>query len=526
MTVPAPVEREFLTRLDHIAPHGLGLSVDVYSPDLGSLLGMLRQRQVFPDYLEVFRASPQALATVKAQAGGCPLPCHGEGLWLTEAGACENPLFHIEVRETARHLSVLGSAWLTHECATKVIAGYPYGTYVPPLYTSEGAAVVAENALAVQTFFDRACRLPSGSTPLLLLEMPPLTYFVAGTVSIPTFFRMVTDVVPCGLVLDVGHVWTVYRYSGAWRRMELGQFLREFLDEFPLHRVVQLHVAGLDIHESERARHAIRPLAIRPSDGADGADGELPSNQAWLDGGQDGSGSPVLPALVDAHGAPIPPFLFEMLDQILADPRLTNLRGVALEVDTKPIPLIAREFAYFQERYGGVCSRMRSASRSSLNPQEQWGASASDWSRFSRQEVASAYERYARVLAGQAEPDSVEWTGPTACGEELDRYRFVYLPHEILSWGGDVRAMFPRSCKQLDEKGISLAAFVSFWLSGPRPIEGPYDFFLVKIVRFVEFVSQVAPDLIEIACEEAEELRLAYDRANEVPVPAGGGKSL
>lgn len=512
MMVHEPVEREFLTRLDHIPSHGLGLSVDVYSPDLGSLLGMLRQRQVFPDYLEVFRASLQALATVKAQAGNCPLPCHGEGLWLTEAGACENPLFRKEVRETARHLSVLGSAWLTHECATKFIAGYPYGTYVPPLYTREGAAVVAENALAVQAILDRECRLVSGGTPLLLLEMPPLTYFVAGTISIPTFFRTVTDAVPCGLVLDVGHVWTVFRYSGAWRAMELRQFLGEFLDEFPLHRVVQIHVAGLDIHESDREWHPVRL--------SDGADGGRSSLQRWPTGGWDVNESSGLPALVDAHGAPISPFLFEMLDQILADPRLTNLRGLALEVDTKPIPLITQEFAYFKERYAGACLRMRSANRSALKRQERGWALASDGLRFSREEVVSAYERYARVLAGQAQPDSAEWMEPAACREELDRYRCVYLPYEILFWGGNVRAMFPRSCKQLDEKGMSLEAFVSFWLSHPRPVEGPYDFFLVKIARFVEFVSQVAPDVIKIAQEEAGELRRAYDHANEVPMPA------
>ncbi|MFN3680489.1 MAG: DUF692 family multinuclear iron-containing protein [Nitrospira sp.] len=501
MVVHEPVEREFLTRLDHIAPHGLGLSVDVYSPDLGSLLGMLRQRQVFPDYLEVFRASPQALATVKAHAGGCPLPYHGEGLWLTEAGACEAPLFRQEVRETARHLSILGSAWLTHECATKFIAGYSFGTYVPPLYTREGAAVVAENALAVQAIVDHDCCLASGGAPLLLLEMPPLTYFVAGTIPIPTFFRMITDTVPCGLVLDVGHVWTVFRYSGAWRTMDLHQFVGEFIEAFPLHRVVQIHVAGLDIHESERERHTVRL-----------SDGTI--------GGQDGNDYSPLPALVDTHGAPIPSFLFEILDQILADPRLTNLRGLALEVDTKPIPLITQEFAAFKERYAGVCSRMWPANRSSLKGQKKEGAIADNRLCCSHEAVASAYEQYARVLAGQAEPDGADWTGSTAYHEELDRYRLVYLPYEILSWGGDVRAMFPRSCKRLDERGLSLEAFVSFWLSHPRPIDGPYDFFLVKIVKFVEFVSQVAPDLIEMTHEEAKELRLAYDHANAVPAPA------
>lgn len=38
------VEQAFLRRLELIQVHGLGLSVDVYSPDLPGLLGALRRR--------------------------------------------------------------------------------------------------------------------------------------------------------------------------------------------------------------------------------------------------------------------------------------------------------------------------------------------------------------------------------------------------------------------------------------------------------------------------------------------------
>ncbi|MCS6896544.1 MAG: hypothetical protein NZM29_01100, partial [Nitrospira sp.] len=210
-----PIEREYLSRLHHVPTHGLGLSVDVYSPDIFSLLGGLRGRQAFPDYLEIFRATPESLAALEREARGCLLSYHGEGLWLVQPGACEDLEFERELIEIAKHLSILDSAWLTHECATKCIAGYSYGTYVPPLYTEDGAAVVAENVATAQAMLDRRCRRAEGGSPLLLLEMPPLTYFVAGTLRIPRFFRLVTEAVPCGLVLDVGHLWTVFRYSGA-----------------------------------------------------------------------------------------------------------------------------------------------------------------------------------------------------------------------------------------------------------------------------------------------------------------------
>ncbi len=156
-----------------------------------------------------------------------------------------------------------------------------------------------------------------GTAPLFLLELPPLTYFAAGTIPIPHFFRLVTALVPCGLVLDIGHLWTVYRYTAACRRLTLERFVKEFLDEFPLERVVEIHVAGLACHES-----------IGESERGEG-----------------------LPEWIDAHAAPIPSILFTMLEQVLAHPNLVSLRAVALEVDTKPIEMIVEEYAEAVRRF-------------------------------------------------------------------------------------------------------------------------------------------------------------------------------
>lgn len=495
METPDLVERSFLRRLEHVPLHGLGLSLDVYSPDIFTLLGALRQRQVFPDYMEIFRAAPAALAAVRNRMGEGLTPYHGEGLWLTQPGIRENPMFLKEMDEIARHLSVLDSAWLTHECAAKSIAGYSYGTYLPPLYTEAGAAVVAENAMAAQAVLDRHDGFVNGRSPLLLLELPPLTYFVAGTLPIPTFFRLIAQAAPCGLVLDVGHLWTVFRYTGAWRTASLERFVDGFLEEFPLHRVVQIHVAGLDLHVADESVPGVcrrREQTDRP------------------------------PSWIDAHGAPIPPLLFEMLDRILGNPRLTNLRGLALEVDTKAVPLIVKEFSEFQERYARVFSQGRRLKKALVSDEETQTTQKQCTSVAVRSALESAYERYARVVSGQAEPGGPEWTQPTACIDELDLYRSAYLPYEILFWGGEVRAMFPESCRRLDEKGVPLSTFVSFWFERPRTMEGSYDFFLVKISMFVEFVRQAAPELIDVAEREADELRRAYDLANE-PSPQAVG---
>ena len=491
MASSGPYHREFTRRLGTIPVHGLGLSVDVHAPDLASLRRSLQERQVPPAYFEVFRTTPTALASTKKAAGDGLLTYHGEGLWVTQPEMADSSAFAQEISEAAEQLIILQSAWLNHECATKYLAGYHYGTYLPPLYTPLTAKVVADNTRLVQQLLDERCRLANGSTPLVLLEMPPLTYFVAGTMSIPMFFRIVSEQASCGLVLDVGHLWTVFRYSGAYRALPLARFVEEFLSEFPMERVVEIHVAGLALHESQRA------LASQRRAGRD---------------------DEALPPWVDAHAAPIPTVLFEMLDQMLCHPRLTSLRGLALEVDTKPIELIVDEFAGFSRRYGPLFHRLISAEQVA---QDFEGSSLPEGLKGlpSTQSLEEAYDHYARVLAGKIEPVGLEWSHETAGIQELDLYRSVYLPYEILHWGGKVEDMFVESCRRLRERGLSLDRFVAFWFREPRPLSGTYDFFLLKVERFVEFVHDVAPELEGVAEREAEELRRAYHFANEPGVP-------
>ncbi len=491
MASSGPYHREFIRRLGTIPVHGLGLSVDVHAPDLASLRRSLQERQVPLAYLEVFRTTSMALASTRKEAGDGLLTYHGEGLWVTQPEMADSTAFRQEISEAAEQLIILQSAWLNHECATKYLAGYHYGTYLPPLYTPLSANVVADNTRLIQRLLDQQCRLANGSTPLVLLEMPPLTYFVAGTMSIPRFFQVVSEQAPCGLVLDVGHLWTVFRYSGAHRTMSLTRFIGAFLNEFPMDRVVEIHVAGLAVHESDRA------LASRLV-------GDLSDD--------------ALPAWVDAHSAPIPTVLFEMLDQILCHPQLTSLKGLALEVDTKPVDLIVDEFAEFSRRYGALFHRLGN-NEPVVTDCEALALSEELMLTPSTHTLKEAYYRYARVVAGAMEPAGLEWNQDTANIQELDLYRSVYLPYEILHWGGKVEDMFVESCRRLRERDVSLDGFVAFWFREPRTLVGTYDFFLLKVERFVEFVHEVAPELHSIAEREAEDLCRAYHFANEPGVP-------
>ncbi len=487
MTVRGWFHQEFLRRLEAIPRHGLGLSVDIHAPILASLRGALQERHLQLSYLEVFRTTSMALKNMKKDLGDELLAYHGEGLWVTQPEVTETKAFQATLRETVEQLHILQSPWLNHECATKVLAGQYFGTYLPPLYTRSSAEIVRENIREIQSLLDQQCELESGSTPLVLLEMPPLTYFVAGTLSVPSFYRIVSEQSSCGLVLDVGHLWTVFRYSRTSRIQSLVQFVSAFLDEFPMERVVEIHVAGLATHVSTEPRCSI------PSDHI--------NNDA-------------LPAWVDAHEARIPSVLFGMLDQILNHPRLTGLKGLALEVDTKPVGLIVEEFAEFSRRYATAFNRIPTTDQSAFTI-EAGSFHEEQSSTRTGQDLSDANDQYVRVITGKAEPVGPEWKQPWSYGEELGRYRDGYLPHEILHWGGELEDMFVESCRRIKERGVSLDGFVTFWFREPQPLSEAYDFFLLKVERFVEFVREVAPELQSTADREARELRLAYRSVNE-----------
>jgi uncharacterized protein len=478
-----PVDQEFTRRATVIPRVGLGLSVDVYSPDLFELMRRLDEEECQPGYLEIFRATVTALQRVRTHFPTVPLAYHGEGLWVTQPDFSIQTFIDGEINEVANQLGILRSPWLNHECATKQMAGYSFGTYLPPLYTPESARVVAGNIAMVQERIDRACRPEQELGPMFLLEMAPLTYFMAGTMSVAQFFRLVTELVSCGLVLDIGHLWTVYRYTAARRQGSLEQFIERFLDEFPLERVIEIHVAGLDRHES---------LSRRPGDDV---------HREWI----------------DAHAAPIQAVSWTMLERVLAHPRLVNLRGVALEVDTKPIEHIIEEFCEARKRFGSMIHQAI-AGRSTVPapvPQQPelmvMREAASDVDRLRLQEE---YVRYAQIASGQQAPTGPEWQGVVEDPAGLDCYVHDYVPHEILHWGGDVMEMFPDTCRALHQAGVALDGFVTWWFQVARPIDRPYDFFLLKIDRVLAFVAERAPAFVPVAEREAETLRLAYAEAN------------
>jgi sugar phosphate isomerase/epimerase len=502
--------KEFAARAARIPVHGVGLSVDVFSPDLLELHQALEAAGSPPDYLEIFKSPTRELARVRAALPEVPLAYHAEGLWLVDPAMRSATPWRQAVDTIARHADALGTGWATLECAGKQFGGYSFGTYLPPLFTRASAEAAAVNAAFAQARLDDwyAGRGRADASPLLLLELPPLTYFGIGDVPVSEFFARIAEPASCGLVLDIGHLWTHWRYRERRRYSSLEAYIAEFLATFPMDRVVQIHLAGLGMHDNDE-----------------------PSNR--------------LPCWIDRHDAPVPVVLFDLLRQVLGQPGLTALKGIALEVDTKEIPVIVEEFRRLREEVNGKVKFPPSPLPSHdpllvtrCNLKSNWCPgqrvprgegllkipSPLRGEGEDESELGRLYETYARVVSGS---ETVETSGMASLAESLDteglhRYVTRYLPHELLSWGGDLAELFPAIWKALEQRGVTATDFVRFWFRQSRPVADPYDFFYLKLERWVEFVGEVAPDLREQAQSEAGILRALHAELNDEPVVLEG----
>ena len=224
-------------------------------------------------------------------------------------------------------------------------------------------------------------------------------------------------------MLDIGHLWTV-PVHGQLASAAAGRILPpSSWTAFPMERVVEIHVAGL----AEFAN---------PSAGA-----------------IDGDAQP-LPYWIDAHGTPIPGVLFDLLDQVLADPGLTSLKGVALEADTKPIEMIVEEFRQFRNRFESTVHQMvhrghldlckGSSDRSSLRLR-----TCPIWTQEEQGALQQQYRTYAHLSSRRPMLPCSDVSLLGGSLDDLTGGRDSYLPHELVHWGGDLPDMFPATCGAL-----------------------------------------------------------------------------
>jgi len=435
----------FAARVAGVPVRGTGLSVELYDPPLTELLASFDSAKKIsgasiPQYIEIYRAGTEDLKEFKTGPGrNVACEYHADGLWMVQPGYLGTRQCAAETQNLLTQTGILGASWANHECATKQLFGHTFGAFVSPLLTKRSAEAVAANANEVQATLGPL---------LLLLETPSYHAWSAGSIGLAEYFAEISARSEVGFCLDIGHAFTFFQLERARTGISEDRFLSEWLETFPIHRIVEMHVAGSRVE---------RPLDPRMASAAG-------------------------TRYVDYHPAPNPPEYLAWLSAHLAHPKLQHLRGVAFEVDGKEPSEIIREFQTVREtvqreRPGFIPAP--AAGRADLAPRPAGGGDPGD--PLLREE----YRRYVAVLSG-AEPPS-EADGPAEWVRmEREAIRHGYERMR----GGEMSALFPQTSRLLEEAGIGAADFDDYFERHAAFEDGPFDFFRLVVLSFVAYVKE------------------------------------
>lgn len=130
-----------------------------------------------------------------------------------------------QLRKQDAFSGILRAAWCGEDIGVWQMGPYPLPYFAPPIFDEDVARWIGEGVTQVT----------AGSRVPFLVETPSCSY-VAGAIDLGTFFRIITDVARCPIVLDVSHVFS---YALATQRPAL-----EVLAGIPLERVWEIHIAG------------------------------------------------------------------------------------------------------------------------------------------------------------------------------------------------------------------------------------------------------------------------------------------
>ncbi len=132
----------------------------------------------------------------------------------------------------ARHLQEMyRSSWVAEhfQCLHTEDGGRSLDYVFPPLYTEEFLRRFVANARVLRE---------AVAAPLVMENIPGFFSLQYAQMSEAEFLRRFFEETGCGFLIDVPHLWLEAHYRGLEPR--------HFIGEFPLERVVEIHVAGVE----------------------------------------------------------------------------------------------------------------------------------------------------------------------------------------------------------------------------------------------------------------------------------------
>jgi uncharacterized protein len=250
---------------------GVGLGVDIFStqPDFRALI---KHHRAGFDFLEVYSRGDweHTDAPFAKIPDSVPRTYHHEGLDPVGPRLCPDG----PIRGCAKNQKLLNPPWTVEELAVRHIDGKYTDFFFPAILNKECAKATVANLNAMHA------RLPG---PLLPENAP--YEFVVGDMHLLDFMTEIAHGADCGLVLDLGHLWSYQLCVGK------GEQPDHAIEKLDLSRVIEVHLAGARVEKY--------------------AGGKI---------------------YRDLHGAgPIPEASLYLLRELL--PRLPNLKAITIEVE-------------------------------------------------------------------------------------------------------------------------------------------------------------------------------------------------
>jgi len=186
------------------------------------------------DFLEItadhyFDANQRKLEELEMLKQHFPLIPHGLNLSLGSAEGVDESY----LEKFAALVERLNPAWFSeHLCFTKS-GGKQIGHLAPVPYTAEAVEVFVRNISRVKKKIN---------APLILENITYNMRFPSSEMSEAEFITRILGETDCGLLLDVTNLYV--------NSVNFGFDWREFLDELPMERVVQLHFVGTHEHKN------------------------------------------------------------------------------------------------------------------------------------------------------------------------------------------------------------------------------------------------------------------------------------
>ncbi|HLM60280.1 MAG TPA: DUF692 domain-containing protein [Pyrinomonadaceae bacterium] len=184
------------------------------------------------DFLEItadhyFDANQKKLEELELLNDNFSLIPHGLNLSLGSAEGIDESY----LEKFAELVEQVNPPWFSeHLCFTKS-GGKQIGHLAPVPYTNEVVKVFIKNISQVKKRIN---------VPLILENITYLMRFPSSEMTESAFIKKILEETDCGLLLDVTNLYINSKnFRFDWR---------EFLDELPVERVVQLHFVGLHKH--------------------------------------------------------------------------------------------------------------------------------------------------------------------------------------------------------------------------------------------------------------------------------------